>query len=39
MIAVSIAVFQVDSSRTSVKVFSPFRTSYPHYRASPVLSY
>lgn len=39
MIAVSIAVSQVDSSRTFVKIFGPFRNSYLHHRASPVLSY
>ena len=39
MIAVSIAVSQVDSSRTPVKIFCPFRNSYPHHRASSVLSY
>ena len=36
MNAVSIAVSQVDSFHTTVKVFGPFRTSCPHHRASPV---
>ena len=36
MTAVSIAVSQVDSFHTTVKVFGPFRTSCPHHRASPV---
>ena len=39
MIAVSIAVSQVDSSRTPVKIFCPFMNSYPHHRAISVLSY
>ena len=39
MIAVSIAVSRVDSSRTLVKIFCPFRNSYLHHRASSVLSY
>ena len=39
MIAVSIAVSLVDSSRTFVKILGPFRNSYLHHRASSVLSY